>query len=299
MARSTAGAPVVLKFGGELLEDPSRVAALAAAVARLTRAKPSVPLVLVHGGGREIDAALARAGIVKRQVDGLRITDEPTLNTVVSVLAGLVNTRLVAALVGAGVQAVGLTGADAGIARVRPAPPHQSADGDRVDLGLVGEPIGKDTPVLLVDLCRRGYVPVVCSIGASRDGRLFNVNADTLAAHLAARLKSPRLVIAGATAGVFDSRGETIRQMTFDDVASSIASREATAGMVAKLTACRAAIEGGARDVFIADGRDLAGLSVLARHGLKAGAGKNTRISNGASVKRRHVTQVAAKRRGA
>jgi acetylglutamate kinase len=87
--------------------------------------------------------------------------------------------------------------------------------------------------------------------------------------------------------------------MTFADIATSIVSGGATAGMIAKLTACRAAIEGGARDVFIADGRDLAGLSVLVRYGLKAGAGKSTRISNGASVKRRHFTQLAAKRRGA
>jgi acetylglutamate kinase len=125
------------------------------------------------------------------------------------------------------------------------------------------------------------------------------VNADTLAAHLAARLKSPRLIISGATAGVFDSRGETIPHMTFDDIASSIAGGGATAGMIAKLAACRAAVEGGARDVFIADGRDLDGLSVLARYGLKAGAGKSTRISNGGPVKRRHFTQLAAKRRGA
>ena len=96
--------PVVLKFGGELLEDPQRVTGLAAAVAKLAR---KTPLVIVHGGGREIDASLARVGIEKRQVDGLRITDEPTLDIVVSVLAGLVNTRFVAALGAAGVQAVG------------------------------------------------------------------------------------------------------------------------------------------------------------------------------------------------
>ena len=103
--------PVVLKFGGELLEDSARVAALAARIAALSR---KTPLVIVHGGGREIDASLARAGIEKRQVDGLRITDEPTLEVVVGVLAGLVNTRFVAALCAAGVPAVGLTGADAG-----------------------------------------------------------------------------------------------------------------------------------------------------------------------------------------
>ena len=197
--------PVVLKFGGELLEDPQRVAALASTIAKLVRKKPLVPLVIVHGGGREIDASLARVGIEKRQVDGIRITDEATLEIVVSVLAGLVNTRFVAALGAAGVQAVGLTGADAGVGRVKAAPPHKSTGGASVDLGRVGEPVGKDKPSLIIDLCRKGYVPVVSSIGASRDGELFNVNADTLAAHLAGRLKSPRLIVAGATAGVLDA----------------------------------------------------------------------------------------------
>jgi acetylglutamate kinase len=291
MTRPKSGAPVVLKFGGELLEDPQRVAALAQAIAKLSRA---VPLVIVHGGGREIDAALGRAGIEKRQVDGLRITDEPTLDIVVGVLAGLVNTRFVAALGVTGVQAVGLTGADAGIGRVRPAAPHKATHGGAVDLGLVGEPIGKDKPALLVDLCRKGYVPVVSSIGASRDGRLFNVNADTLASHLAARLKSPRLVIAGATAGVFDSNGGTIPQLSSDDIEALIGGGGATAGMIAKLSACRDGLDGGAREVFIADGRDIAGLMVLARYGLKAGAAKSTRISNGKSVKRRQVGKRAS-----
>ncbi len=149
---------------------------------------------------------------------GLRITDEPTLEVVVSVLAGLVNTRFVAALGAAGVQAVGLTGADAGVGRVKAAAPHVSTSGATVDLGRVGEPVGRDKPSLLLDLCRKGYVPVVSSIGASRDGELFNVNADTLAAHLAGRLKSPRLIIAGATAGVLDRDGSTIADMTFADV---------------------------------------------------------------------------------
>jgi acetylglutamate kinase len=285
-------APVVVKFGGELLENPEHLAALTTALAKLSR---KTPLVIVHGGGREIDAALARAGIAKRQVDGLRITDEPTLDIVVGVLAGLINTRLVAALGAAGVRAVGLTGADAGIARVQAAGPHVSSSGAIVDLGRVGEPVGRDRPALLEDLCRRGYVPVVSSIGASRDGRLFNVNADTLAAHLAARLKSPRLVIAGATAGVLDGSGGTITDLSFDGIASMVRSGGASAGMIAKLAACRSAVEGGAREVFIADGRDLAGLVVLARHGRKAGAGTGTRISMG-RPKRRHLSHVAAKR---
>ena len=290
MKRRSA-APVVVKFGGELLEDPKQVAALTGALAKLSR---HTPLVLVHGGGREIDAALARVGIDKRQIDGLRITDEPTLDIVVGVLAGLVNTRLVAALGAAGVAAVGLTGADAGIGRVEQAGPHVSTSGARVDLGRVGEPVGRERPALLVDLCRTGYVPVVSSIGSSRDGRLFNVNADTLAAHLAARLKSPRLVIAGATAGVLDGAGGTISELSFDGITSMVAGGGATAGMIAKLAACRSAVEGGARDVFIADGRDSAALIVLARHGRKAGAGKSTRITSGKPLKRRQMRRKAS-----
>lgn len=287
-------APVVLKFGGELLEDAGRTASLTRALGRLVNAKPRVPLVLVHGGGREIDAALARAGIEKRQVDGLRVTDEPTLDVVVSVLAGLVNTRFVAALVAAGVPAVGLTAADAGIGQVRRARPHVSTTGETVDLGRVGEPIGKQPPALLADLCRNGYVPVVASIGANRAGELFNVNADTLAAHVAGRLKSPRLIIAGATAGVLDASSSTIAEMTFRDIDALVDGRGATAGMVAKLAACRAALETGAREVFVADGKDAAGLTVLARRGRSAGAAASTRITKENSGSNRHTRKRAS-----
>ena len=98
------------------------------------------PVVVVHGGGKEIDAALKVAGIEKRQVDGLRITDEATLDVVVAVLAGAVNTRFVAALNTAGVAAVGLTGADAACGLSAAAPPHRAVDGRVVDLGRVGVP---------------------------------------------------------------------------------------------------------------------------------------------------------------
>src|SRR5260221_6660764 len=129
--------PLVLKCGGELLEDRAH---LATVVVGITRIAPTAPLVIVHGGGKEIDAALSVAGIAKRQVDGLRITDEATLDVVVSVLAGAVNTRFVAALNAAGVAAVGLTGADAACGLCAAAPPHRTGDGRVVGLGRVGVP---------------------------------------------------------------------------------------------------------------------------------------------------------------
>lgn len=247
----------LLKLGGELLEEPTRLSEIAAVIA----GAPG-PLVVVHGGGREIDAALKRAGLAKRQVEGLRVTDPATLDVVVEVLAGAVNTRLVAAIVKAGGRAVGLTGADAGLVPVEQAPAHRSVDGTLTDLERVGRPVGTGRPALAADLVAAGYVPVVASLAADADGLLYNVNADTLAADLAARLGATRLVIAGATPGVLDENGETIDALDLTAAAALVSSGVASAGMIAKLTACRDAINGGVEEVLMVEGRQGA---VLAR----------------------------------
>ncbi len=245
--------PVVLKLGGELLESPDRLAALGKVIKQAARKRP---LIVVHGGGREIDAALAQVGIPKRQVDGLRVTDPETLEIVVSVLAGSINTRFVAAINAAGGRAIGLTGADAGVAPVKKAALHKATSGDTVDLGMVGTPVtAAAAPELLAVLCAAGFVPVIACVSASKEGLLFNVNADTLAGSLAARVKAKRLVIAGATAGVLDKRGQTIPRLNKTHIAKLVTSGTANAGMVAKLTACEAALAG-ASSVVIIDGRD-------------------------------------------
>jgi acetylglutamate kinase len=187
-----------------------------------------------------------------------------------------------------------LTGADAGVGLVKPALPHRSSAGGTVDLGRVGEPVGKERPSLLIDLCHKGYLPVVSSIGASREGQLFNVNADTLAAHLAGRLNARRLIIAGATAGVLDAGGATIADLTFGDIDRLVKGGGATAGMIAKLAACRHALTAGAREVFVANGKDPAGLMVLARHGRAPGAGTATRITRDRSATTRHMRKRAS-----
>ena len=245
---------IVLKFGGELLENPADLAAMARGITALAR---RAALVVVHGGGKEIDTALATAGIAKRQVDGLRITNAATLDVVVSVLAGAINTRLVAAVRRAGGRAVGLTGADAAVATVKRAAPIVSVAGKRVDLGLVGTPVDDGSPDLVVDLLADGYVPVIACIGATRTGQLLNVNADTLAAHLATAIGATRLVIAGGTPGVLDTEGATIAQLSARDASRLIRQGTANKGMVAKLHACRSAVQNGVGDVIIGNGRRL------------------------------------------
>lgn len=241
----------VLKLGGELLDSAAAVAAAAAGIVRLAA---QGPLVVVHGGGRAIDAELKARGESPRFVDGLRITDAAALDAVVAVLAGRNNTALVAALGAAGARAVGLTGADGLIGLSAKAPAFASVSGAQVDLGLVGQPVPSDT-TLLADLLRLGYVPVVASVGVDRDGGLLNVNADTLAGHLAAMLRSDRLLIAGGTAGVLDGEGQTLARLTDDAMAAMTASGVAHSGMIAKLAACGVALAAGVAHVAVVTGR--------------------------------------------
>ena len=269
--------PLVLKFGGELLEEPSRMAGVVASIAAiadpgLAADGPGIPVVVVHGGGKEIDAALKIAGIEKRQVDGLRITDTATLDIVVAVLAGSINTRFVAALGAAGVPAVGLTGADGLCGLSQVAPPHLTVAGQTVDLGRVGLPASEADARVLEALLRDRLVPVVASIGVDRGGQLLNVNADTMAGHLAARLGARRLVIAGSTPGVLDETGATVALLDPAAIARLVAAGTANAGMIAKLRACEHALKNGVDDVVIVDGRDRDALRAAASGAVPASA---------------------------
>jgi acetylglutamate kinase len=272
--------PLVLKFGGELLEDRSRLATVVAAVRTISE---RTPLVVVHGGGKEIDAALKTAGIEKRQVDGLRITDAATLDVVVAVLAGTINTRLVAALNAAGVDAVGLTGADGHVGLSNAAPPHRTTGGQLVGLDRVGFPSEESSTRLLETLLESRFVPVLACIGAGADGDLFNVNADTLAGHIAARLGASRLVIAGTTPGVLEAGGTTLPVLEASAVAELVGDGTATAGMIAKLRACEHALAADVDEVVIVDGRDGAALVQSATPGQSAPA-SSTRLCRAGGI---------------
>jgi acetylglutamate kinase len=261
----------ILKLGGELLEDAAAVRSAAEAIVRLSAAGP---LVVVHGGGRAIDAELRARGESPRFVDGLRITDAAALDTVVSVLAGRTNTALVAAIGAAGGRAVGLTGADGRIGLSRQAAPLRTVAGELADLGLVGEPHGTDAS-LLRDLLGLECIPVVASIGVDANGVLLNVNADVLAAHLATIMPAKRLIIAGGTAGVLDADGKTVPELQVDAIDAMMASGVAHSGMVAKLGACRLAFTSGVTDISIVAGRGVSDFTTAAGTRLRpSGDGK-------------------------
>lgn len=241
----------VLKLGGELLEDAAAIQSVAPAIVRLASRGS---LVVVHGGGRAIDAELRAHGKEPRFVDGLRVTDAAALDAVVCVLAGRNNTALVAAISANGGRAVGLTGADGFIGRATMAGAFTAVSGQRVDLGLVGYLDDPDVS-LVRDLIALAYIPVIASVGISRSGDLLNVNADALAGDLAAALGARRLIIAGVTNGVLDSDGRTIAHLTPDDIGRLTATGAIHSGMIAKLAACCRALDGGVNQVAIVSGR--------------------------------------------
>jgi len=243
----------VLKLGGELIETAASRAHMAGLIRGLVAAGP---VVVVHGGGKAVDVELARRQIAPKKVDGLRITDAETLDTVIAVIGGVANMQFVASLVAAGLKAVGLSGVDAACGRAEHAPPITSTAGAVVDLGLVGDPTDAD-PALFRTLTAAGYLPVVACLGVDDAGQILNVNADVMACRVAAAVGAAELLIAGTTPGVFDATGATIPSLDIRGMDALIASGAANAGMVAKLNACRTALDAGVPAVKIVDGKDL------------------------------------------
>lgn len=234
---------VLVKLGGTLLESASVRSALAGQIARAAAA-PGVELVVVHGGGKRLTRYLAERGIESRFVNGLRVTAEEELDAVVKVFAGSVNHELVAALQAAGSQAVGLSGIDADIAQAEQMSP---------ELGAVGRVVRSraDLPRLLA---AHGYVPVVACVAGGAGGRIYNVNADQMAAACAASLKASRLLFLTDVEGVLDGAGKLQAQLTAAECRRLIREGAATGGMQAKLEAAMEALGGGVEQVIIAPG---------------------------------------------
>jgi acetylglutamate kinase len=243
-AWTAGGPPDVVKLGGSLLEDPAlRNDALDAIAARR---RLGAPMVLVHGGGKKVDATLAAMGIARRTHAGLRVTDGPTLEVVTGVLPGIVGKGLVADLRARGVRAAGVSGVDGGTLVADPHPPVGG-----VELGFVGT-VTASAPALVEAILAAGFLPVVAPLAAGRDGGLLNVNADAAAAALAVALGAARLIFLTDVEGLRDASGTVVPRLGRGDAARLLASDVVRDGMRPKLAACLDALAGGVGEVLIA-----------------------------------------------
>jgi acetylglutamate kinase len=246
------GKTIVVKYGGNAMINHDLKAAVIQDVVLM--ACVGIRTVLVHGGGPEIEHMLKKIGKESRFVNGLRYTDEETMEIVQMVLAGKVNKDIVSLIQQAGGQALGLCGLDGGLLQARK---HQSPAGD---LGLVGEISAVKTAVL-DDVLSRGYIPVVSTVAQGVDnaaGQALNINADTAAAQIAAALGAEKLMLMTDVRGILrdvndpDSLLQEIKRSELDGlIKEGIVSK----GMIPKVDCCRVALDAGVKKAHIIDGR--------------------------------------------
>jgi acetylglutamate kinase len=231
-----------VKLGGTLLDTPDSRARLTGEIARAAQLPHRV--VVVHGGGKQMTRFLAERGVESRFVDGLRVTTPEVVDALLKVFAGSVNHELVAAFVGAGARAVGLSGIDDALVE---------AEQLRPDLGAVGRPVRSRTEVLDL-LTAGGFLPVVACVAGDRQGVIYNVNADQMAVACAAGFQADRLFFLTDVEGVRGAGGTVVPSLTVEDCRRLIRDGVATGGMQAKLNASITAIEDGVGQVVIAPG---------------------------------------------
>jgi len=234
----------LIKIGGSLLDDPALRGEIARQIADVAAA--GVSLAVVHGGGKQMTRFLEERGVTSRFVRGLRVTTDVTIDAVLKVLAGTVNTQLVAALCLAGAKAVGLTGIDAGLATAEELDP---------ELGFVGRVVASD-PHVLNALSHAGLLGVVACVAGGHHGEIFNVNGDSMAIAIASAWEAEKLVFLTDVAGVLDANKALIPVLTIAGCQELIDSGVASGGMQAKLNAAADAVAGGVREVIIVKGSE-------------------------------------------
>lgn len=244
--REHRGKTIVVKVGGAAIEAAPLARSFADDVSLLRSA--GVKVVIVHGGGPQLTEVSTRLGLQARFVDGLRVTDAETLDAATMVLAGAVNTHVVATLAADGVPAVGLSGVDGSllIARRR---------SDDPDLGFVGEVVRVD-PGVVVTLLDAGFVPVVASLAVDDAGQPYNVNADEAAAALAIGLGAQKLVVLTDVPGVIGPDGDLLSELSVSGAEGLLAEADTIGGgMVPKLLGLVSALRAGVGRAHLIDGR--------------------------------------------
>jgi acetylglutamate kinase len=239
-----AGSVVVVKFGGNAMGDEKAMAEFARDIVLMRLV--GINVVVVHGGGPMINDLLGRLGIKSEFVRGKRVTDKATVEVVEMVLTGLVNKRIVQAIMDEGGRAVGLSGKDDDL---------MVCVADDPELGFVGKPVEMNVQVLR-DLFVARIIPVIAPVGTGMDPlETFNVNGDTAAGAIAGALKADRLLLLTDVPGVKDESGQVVTQLTPEQVRAWTASGVISGGMIPKTETALAALDEGVRAVVILDGR--------------------------------------------
>ncbi len=254
--RRFAGETFVVKYGGHAMGSPELAAHFAEDVALL--AQIGIKPVVVHGGGPQIGAMLERLAIQSSFVDGLRVTDQATVEIVEMVLSGSINKQVVGAINQAGGRAIGISGKDGRLIEARKLE-RKVKDPDSniekvLDLGFVGEP-SRINAAVLRDLSAANVIPVVAPIGFGAGGETYNINADTAAGAIAAELKASKLLMLTDIAGVLDGEGNLVSDLTPDRARGLIEDGTISGGMIPKIETCLDAMAGGVEAAQIVDGR--------------------------------------------
>lgn len=250
------GTTVVVKYGGHAMVDETLKESFAKDVCLLRYV--GIRIVVVHGGGPQINQVLDRMGIVPKFADGMRITDDETMDIVEMVLCGSVNSSIVSMICKHGGRAVGVSGKDDRCLFARRVSEVQAGEDDpaesRVDLGRVGE-IESVNSRLIQELIVNNVIPVIAPIATDRDGNALNVNADVAAGNLASSLGAAKLLLMTDVEGVKNKSGELIPSLRARDVESLIAQGVISGGMIPKVRCALTAVNDHVEKAHIIDGR--------------------------------------------
>ncbi|MFO8191234.1 MAG: acetylglutamate kinase [Bacillota bacterium] len=257
--RAFSGKYFVIKYGGQAMVSSKLMESVVLDLILLKYI--GVKPVLVHGGGKEVNLVMEKLGKKPNFINGLRVTDDETMEIVEMVLMGKVNQHIVSLINRHGGMAVGLSGRDAGIlqARRKEGLIIENEEGsETVDLGRVGEII-QVNPSLIHTVSESGYIPVLSSIGAGLNGESLNINADHVAGELAVSLKAEKLIILTDVDGVYreneEGGREFISSITRKEIRDMISDGQINGGMIPKVESCLMALDGGVRRTHIIDGR--------------------------------------------
>ena len=249
------GKTVVIKYGGHAMKDEDLKQAFALNVVLLKYI--GINPVIVHGGGPQIGRMLEQLGIDCQFREGLRVTDQATMDVVEMVLVGKVNKEIVGLLNLNGGRSVGLSGKDGGMIRARRlemAVDRTDAPPEIIDLGKVGEVVDIDVS-LIKTLEREGFIPIIAPVGVDEEGDTYNINADSVAGAVAGALGAKRFILLTDVPGVLDPAGSLVSSLTRREAVEAIETGLVKGGMIPKLKCCLEALESGVEKAHIIDGR--------------------------------------------